>query len=121
MAALPASSYTAAIDSYAIWQIFDLTAIDGYDGNVLSPPEQADVRAAMTAAFSATQLDYEIYIYTPDPQTPSQDFLGIGQQLNTPYDFPVPEGSTVAFFVFNSLALAGIMAFVRRRAASRVS
>ena len=116
--AVSPSSYDGAIDSYAIWQIFDPTAVDGYGGNALTSIEQADVASAMSAAFSASQLDYQIYIYTPDPLDSSQEFLGIGQKFNTPYNIPhspVPEGSTLALFGFNSLALFGIVLFVRRR------
>jgi hypothetical protein len=111
------TSYAAAIYSYAIWQIFDSTAIDGYNGDALNAQEQSDVKSAMSAAFSATHLDYEIYIYTPDPFDSSQEFLGIGSHLPTPYDFPntpVPEGSTLALLGFDLLsALAGIF-LVRR-------
>jgi hypothetical protein len=115
---LKAASYAAAIDSYAIWQIFDPTAVDGYGGAVLTGQEQTDVATAMSAAFAARQLDYQMYIYTPSPLSASQEFLGIAPlPLAKPFNIPVPvpEGSTLAFLALDSLAVLGIMLFVRRR------
>ena len=110
------TSYQAAIDSFAIWQIFDSTAVDGYGGNVLSSSEQTDVANEMLLAFSQTQLNYNVYIYTPNPADSAQEFLGISQNpLTQPFIFPTPEGSTLTLLAFNSLALLGIVLFVRRR------
>jgi hypothetical protein len=93
--------------SYAIWQIFDPTAVLGYQGtNPLSHADQAEVASWMTQAFAAPPVSEQIYIYTPNPSNISQEFIGV-----------VPEGSTLAHLAFDSLALLGIMFFVRRRIA----
>jgi len=95
--------------SYAIWQIFDPAAVGGYGGQALTSTEQAAVATDMANAFSSTASllpNYQVYIFTPNPVTVSQEFIGV---------FRVPEGSTVALLAFNFLALAGIILSARRR------
>ena len=109
---------TAGYYSYAIWQIFDSKAWQGYGGNNLTAPQQDQVTYYMWEAFQQNSLGHVIYIYTPNPADASQEFIGIGASLNRRQQFEtatVPEGSTVAFLAFDFLALPGIILLLRRR------
>jgi hypothetical protein len=112
------NSETAGYYSYAIWQIFDPKAWQGYGGNNLTAPQQDQVTYYMWEAFQQNSLGHVIYIYTPNPADASQEFIGIGASLNRRQQFEtatVPEGSTVAFLAFDFLALPGIILLLRRR------
>jgi hypothetical protein len=110
--------------SYAIWQIFDPTAFDGYGGNHLNSAELTAVTTDMSDAFSfASTLQTppswlsDIYIFTPQPKSASQEFIGVSESLVSNSE-SVPEGSTPALLAFDLLALAGGILLVRRRGAS---
>ena len=108
-----ADSDLAGEYSFAIWQIFYSGAINGWNGNHhLTSTQQAAVGALMTTAFSYTGSLAGMYLYTPDPDTSSQEFIGFSS-AKVPTT-SVPEAATPAFLAFNFLALSGVM-FLRRR------
>jgi hypothetical protein len=106
------SSDTAGYYSFAIWQIFDSDAINGYNGNALTPDQQAAVGTLMTTAFlNSNTSPVGMYLYTPDPATPSQEFIGLDPLSIA----SVPEAATPVLLAFNSLALCGVLFLLRRR------
>ena len=107
------SPATAGEYSYAIWQIFDPTAVNGY--NIpLTHDEKAMVKKYMQDAFAGT-ASTSIYIFTPNPSTPSQEFIGFLPNGITADEVSVPEGSILTFLAFDFLALPAILLFKRRR------
>ena len=115
------SNSDATLISYAIWQIFDPTAWRGYSSQ-LTPGQQSTVKTYMTEAFDFDHQPTlpiplsQVYIYTPNPASASQEFIGIGAPLNLHLETAtVSEGSTPTLLAFNFLALPGIIFLLRRR------
>ena len=98
--------------SFAIWQIFYSGAINGYNGNALTPTQKAAVGGLMTAAFNNTTALTGMYLYTPDPLSSSQEFIGFAPGVGIT---SVPEARTPLLLAFNSLTLCGVLFFLRRR------
>ncbi len=100
--------------SYAIWTIFDPGAIGGYHGNnsgiVVSEIDKLR-NEAFAQALNPTGPAPDVVIYTPNPSDVSQEFLVV----------KTPEPSTVAILVLNLLGIAGLVFFLRRRFASKLS
>lgn len=92
--------------SFAIWGIFDPASLSSLSGASL-----AGAWSDISGAFNQVQLagynqpsDYSnVYIYTPDPDGTSQEFLSVR---------PVPEPGTLSLF---GLGLAAIVWITRRR------
>jgi hypothetical protein len=105
------SSPTAGEYSFAIWQIFDSGAVNGYNGNALTNDQKKAVGSFMTTAFSSTSSLTGMYLYTPVPSTPSQEFIGLDPLSIA----SVPEAPTPVLLAFNSLALSGVLFLLRRR------
>jgi hypothetical protein len=98
--------------SFAIWQIFDSGAVNGWNGNYpLTDTQKAAVGVLMTTAFSYTGSLTDMYLYTPAPRTSSQEFIGLDPLSIA----SVPEAPTPALLAFNSLALCGVLFLLRRR------
>ncbi|HEY1220185.1 MAG: hypothetical protein ABSE42_17905 [Bryobacteraceae bacterium] len=95
--------------SYAIWTLFDPSAIDGYGGNNLTSGEQTAVNsfrsAALTAAASGGAAGLDVSIYTPNPLTASQEYLVV----------TTPEASLPATLGVELFALVGVIFLMRRR------
>jgi hypothetical protein len=112
--AVPLAPEVAEDYSYAIWQIFDPGAVNGYNGQALGTEDRSNVATDMTKAFAAgaPPSSYAVTIYTPIPPPPtspyiypSQEFIGVS----------VPEGPALPFLPFDMLALFGGVFLVRRR------
>jgi hypothetical protein len=122
-----ATSERAGEYSYAIWQVFDPSAIYGYNRQALTTDQQLQVSLLMQEAFSqgGVSSNYQVDIFTPDFDTPSQEFIGISEkpqlfanglpQLADDQPVGVPEGPTAAFLAVDLLGLSGIVFLLRRR------
>ncbi len=108
-----ADSETAGEYSFAIWQIFYSGAINGYNGQALNGTEKAAVGNLMTTAFSNTSSLTGMYLYTPNPVTSSQEFIGFAPGVVGIAS--VPEAATPALLAFNFLAVSGVFFVLRRR------
>lgn len=96
---------TANDISYAIWQIFDFTAING-----LGSGDQQQVMEYMETALDQNYNVVPppgVYIYTPSPPG-SQGVSGLRPEI------PVPEASTLTHAAFDLVGLAAILIVVRR-------
>lgn len=109
--ALPLGQLTAEQDSYALWYIFDSSALSG-----LSPTDTSAIIADYNSAFAAVANDkpgdfFNVNIYTPVDHTPgsadSQEYLTVG----------VPEPDALALMAVG-LAALGWATRRRRRAQS---
>jgi len=103
--------------SYAIWTLFDPSAIWGHDGSAtnpyLTPTQQDDVNtlrtAALTAVLQGVTPSDSIFIYTPDPKNASQEFLVV----------KTPEASVLVFLALDLAALLGLALLIRRKSAAQ--
>jgi len=101
--------------SYAIWTIFDPSAITGYLGQLNNISIQTEIASLRNTAFSEVLAGVTpsatVSIYTPKPLTASQEFLVV----NT------PEASTLAILIVDVLGLAGVVFVLRRRLTGKLS
>jgi len=98
--------------SYAIWTIFDPSAISGYNGQI-DLTTQGVIANLRTQAFDDVLrgASATISIYTPTPFSASQEFLVV----------TTPEASAMGTLIVDLLGLAGVVFVLRRRLTSRLS
>lgn len=101
--------------SYAIWQMFDPDAYKGWGGgNFIGTSAVSEVDHLMETALAKGVLvgPSNVYIYTPEPNKSSQEFLVVTSSVTT---LATPEASSVATLAANLFALLGAVILVRRR------
>jgi hypothetical protein len=96
--------------SYAIWTIFDPSAVDGYGaGNALTPAQVNHVDALRTSALADAAAGQApsgaVSLYTPNPLKASQEFLVVR----------TPEPPAAATLGVDLLALAALTCLMRHR------
>src|SRR5580698_9028701 len=100
----PTLSADEAAYSYAIWTIFDPSAINDYVGN------QMTVDTLITEAFAANYSGAGVTVWTPDPNK--------GPGNGGPQEFltvQTPEAPSLANLAFDLTALLGAIFLMRRR------
>lgn len=105
--------------SYAIWQIFDPKAVLGYNGQALDGPQDLVVSKYMKDALNAaagSSYNLQAFVYTPDPLSDSQEFIGLALPSSN-NSIPVPETASIFYTVFDILAVCGMILLVRRKSA----
>ena len=96
--------------SYAIWTIFDPSAVNGYGaGNALTPAQVSQVDALRTTALADAGAGQapsgSVTLYTPNPLRASQEFLVV----------TTPEPPAPATLGIDLLALAALIYLMRHR------
>ena len=96
--------------SYAIWTIFDPSAVNGYGvGHALTPTQVYDVDALRTSALAnaagGQAPSGSVTVYTPNPLRASQEYLVVS----------TPEPPAPATLGFDLLALAALVYLMRHR------
>lgn len=95
--------------SYAIWTIFDPSAVNGYAGNALTPTQVNQVDALRTSALADASGGQapsgSVTLYTPNPLRASQEFLVVS----------TPEPPAPATWAIDLLALAAVVYLMRHR------
>jgi len=95
--------------SYAIWTIFDPSAVNGYAGNALTSTQvnQVDLlrTSALADASGGQAPSGSVTLYTPNPLRASQEFLVVS----------TPEPPAPATLAVDLLALAAVVYLMRHR------